>query len=185
METFTVKSSTSNRGASRKAGVAPYRNPALSAEKRVKDLLSRMTLQEKVAQMLCICQQNPPKLVDADGNFDPAKAKQAFRNGNGLGQVGRPSDAGKGLNARRMAETTNAIQKFFLENSRLGIPVVFHEECLHGHAAIGATSFAQPIALGGTFDPALVEALYAMTAEETRLRGAHQALTPVVDVARD
>ena len=63
--------------------------------------------------------------------------------------------------------------------------MIFHEECLHGHAAIGATSFPQPIALGGTFDPALVEELYAMTAEETRVRGAHQALTPVVDVARD
>src|SRR5436305_2596325 len=185
METFTVKSSTSNRGASRRAGVAPYRNPALSAEKRVKDLLSRMTLQEKVAQMLCICQQNPPKLVDADGNFDPAKAKQAFRNGNGLGQVGRPSDAGKGLNARRMAETTNAIQKFFLENSRLGIPVVFHEECLHGHAAVDGTSYPQPIALASTFNPKLIESIFTATALEARSRGAHQALTPVVDVVRD
>jgi beta-glucosidase len=84
-----------------------------------------------------------------------------------------------------MAELTNAIQKFFIEESRLGIPVIFHEECLHGHAAVGATSFAQPIGLAGTFNPALVEALYAMTAEEARVRGTHQALTPVVDVARD
>jgi beta-glucosidase len=94
-------------------------------------------------------------------------------------------DGGIGLSPRATAELTNAIQKFFIGNSRLGIPVIFHEECLHGHAAIGATSFPQPIALGGTFDPALVESLYAMTAKETRLRGAHQALTPVVDVARD
>ena len=113
------------------------------------------------------------------------KAKAHFKNGHGLGQVGRPSDAGKGKNAREMAELTNAIQKFFIENSRLGIPVMFHEECLHGHAGIGATSFPQPIGLAATFNPALVEALYAMTAEETRVRGTHQALTPVVDVARD
>jgi beta-glucosidase len=80
---------------------------------------------------------------------------------------------------------TNAIQKFFVEHSRLGIPVIFHEECLHGHAGPGSTSFPQPIALGASFDPALAERLFTMTALEARLRGAHQALTPVVDVARD
>ncbi|MGA8313930.1 MAG: glycoside hydrolase family 3 N-terminal domain-containing protein, partial [Terriglobales bacterium] len=163
----------------------PYRNPGLSPERRVKDLLSRMTLEEKAAQMLCIWQQKPKTLVDADGKFDLAKAKQFFKDGNGLGQVGRPSDAGKGLNARQMAETTNAIQKFFLENTRLGIPVVFHEECLHGHAAVGGTSFPQPIALAATFNTELVESLFTITAFEARSRGAHQALTPVVDVARD
>jgi len=151
----------------------------------VKDLLSRMTLKEKAAQMLCIWQQKPQTLVDADGNFDLAKAKQAFKDGHGLGQVGRPSDAGKGLGPRQMAETTNAIQKFFIENTRLGIPVIFHEECLHGHAAVGGTSFPQPIGLGATFDPELVESIFTKTAFEARSRGAHQALTPVVDVARD
>src|ERR1051326_7930875 len=83
--------------------ILPYRNPLLSAERRTKDLLSRMTLEEKAAQMLCIWQKKPQTLVDADGNFDLSKAKQSFKDGNGLGQVGRPSDAGKGLNARRMA----------------------------------------------------------------------------------
>ena len=84
-----------------------------------------------------------------------------------------------------MAELTNAIQKFFVENSRLKIPVIFHEECLHGHAAIDGTSFSQPIGLGATFDPELVRRLFEMTAEEARVRGTHQALTPVVDVARE
>lgn len=163
----------------------PYRNTALSAERRVKDLLSRMTLEEKAAQMLCIWQKKPQTLVDADGKFDLAKAKQAFKDGHGVGQVGRPSDAGKGLNARKMAETTNAIQKFFIENSGLGIPVVFHEECLHGHAAVDGTSFPQPIALASTFNPGLIESIFTATALEARSRGAHQALTPVVDVARD
>ena len=184
----TVKktnSSNSTRNAARKASLVPYRNPALSAEKRVKDLLSRMTLEEKAAQMLCIWQKKPQTLVDADGNFDLAKAKQAFKDCRGLGQVGRPSDAGKGLNARKMAETTNAIQKFFIENSRLGIPVVFHEECLHGHAAVDGTSYPQPIALASTFNPELIESIFTATALECRSRGAHQALTPVVDVARD
>jgi beta-glucosidase len=144
-----------------------------------------MTLEEKAAQMLCIWQKKPQTLVDADGNFDLARAKQSFKDGHGLGQVGRPSDAGKGLNARKMAETTNAIQRFFIENSRLGIPVVFHEECLHGHAAVDGTSFPQPIALASTFNPALIESIFSVTALEARSRGAHQALTPVVDVARD
>ena len=144
-----------------------------------------MTLQEKAAQMMCVWQQKAETLLDPNGNFDFQKAKAAFKKGHGLGQVGRPSDAGGGRGARAMAELTNAIQRFFLENTRLGIPVMFHEECLHGHAAIGGTSFPQPIALGATFNPELVEALFAMTAEEARLRGAHQALTPVVDVARD
>ena len=164
---------------------APYRNATLPAAKRVKDLLARMTLEEKAAQMMCVWQRKADTLVDAGGNFDAAKAKAAFQQRHGLGQVGRPSDAGKGQDARGMAELTNAIQKFFVENSRLGIPVIFHEECLHGHAAIGGTSFPQPIALGATFDPELVEALFTMTAAEARLRGTHQALTPVVDVARE
>ncbi len=167
------------------ASPPPYKNPAFPAARRVKDLLSRMTPEEKAAQMMCVWQKKSETLVDANGDFDPKKARAAFKTGHGLGQVGRPSDAGKGKNARAMAELTNAIQKFFIENSRLGIPVMFHEECLHGHAAIGATSFPQPIGLGATFNPGLIESLYAMTAGETRARGAHQALTPVVDVARD
>ena len=170
----------------------PYRDASLTAEQRVADLLARMTLEEKAAQMMCVWQQKADTLVDPNGAFDLAKARRAFAHGNGIGQVGRPSDAGssghepeKGRTPRAMAELTNAIQKFFIEESRLGIPVVFHEECLHGHAAVGATSFSQPIGLAGTFNPALVESLYAMTAEEARVRGTHQALTPVVDVARD
>jgi beta-glucosidase len=162
-----------------------YKNPELSPARRVRDLLSRMTLEEKAAQMQCVWQKKAELFLDRQGNFDLQKARTCFKHGNGLGQVGRPSDAGKGKNAREMAELTNAIQRFFLEHSRLGIPVIFHEECLHGHAGIASTSFPQPIGLAATFNPALVEALYAVTAQETRLRGAHQALTPVVDVARD
>jgi len=168
-----------------------YRNPALPPSQRVKDLLKRMTVEEKAAQMVCVWQQKTETLIDERGNFDLKKARKAFRKGHGLGQVGRPSDAGgardsaQNRNARTMAELTNDIQRFFLENSRLGIPVIFHEECLHGHAAIGGTSFPQPIGLAATFDPQLVEQIFTITAAETRSRGAHQALTPVVDVARD
>jgi len=167
------------------AKLLPYKNPALPIEKRVHDLLSRMTLEEKAAQMMCIWQKKSETLLDADGNFDLEKAKASFKGGHGVGQVGRPSDAGKGKDPQENAELTNAIQKFFIEHSRLGIPVIFHEECLHGQASVGATSFSQPIGLAATFDPDLIKALFAMTAEEARSRGTHQALTPVVDVARD
>jgi beta-glucosidase len=165
--------------------VPAYKNARLASAKRVKDLLSRMTLEEKAAQMMCIWLSKAEKLLDEKGNFDFAKAKKSFKDGRGLGQVGRPSDAGGGKNAHDMAVLTNEIQKFFLENSRLGIPVIFHEECLHGEAAPDGTSFPQPIALGGTFNPELVEKLFSMTALEARSRGANQALTPVVDVARE
>ncbi len=170
----------------------PYKNAALSAAARAADLLSRMTVEEKAAQMMCVWQDKRTTLLGADGNFDVNVARRAFASGHGLGQVGRPSDAGStpttpadGKTARGQAELTNAIQRFFIEESRLGIPVVFHEECLHGQAAVGATSFPQPIGLAATFNPALVESLYAMTAEEARSRGTHLALTPVVDIARD
>lgn len=172
--------------------MTPYKNADLPVRQRVDDLISRMSLEEKAAQMVCVWQKKSETLVDAAGDFDLEKARASFREGHGLGQVGRPSDAGsiptepwRGKNARGQAELTNAIQRFFIEESRLGIPVLFHEECLHGQAAVDGTSFPQPIGLAATFDPALVEALYAMTAEEARVRGTHQALTPVVDVARD
>jgi beta-glucosidase len=165
--------------------IPAYLNPKLSAERRTRDLISRMTLQEKAAQMLCIWQQKSSTMLDENGNFNLQKARTHFKQRLGLGQVGRPSDAGGGKNARAMAELTNAIQGFFVENSRLKIPVIFHEECLHGHAAIDGTSFSQPIGLGATFDPELVCRLFEMTAEEARSRGTHQALTPVVDIARE
>jgi beta-glucosidase len=163
----------------------PYRRADVSIEQRVADLLGRMTLEEKAAQMLCIWEQKHELLLDGSGNFDVERARANYGHGHGLGQVGRPSDAGGGKNARDMAVLTNAIQKFFVEESRLGIPVVFHEECLHGHSAMDATSFPQPIGLAATFDVDLVRRVFTLTAEEARVRGAHQALTPVVDVARD
>ncbi len=166
-------------------GPLPYKDRTRSADERAADLLARMTLEEKVAQMVGVWRQKAALLVDEQGRFDAGKTRLNFGHGHGLGQVGRPSDAGGGLGARAMAELTNAIQRFFIEESRLGIPVIFHEECLHGQAAKEGTSFPQPIGLGATFDPGLVERLYAMTAAEARARGTHQALTPVVDVARE
>jgi beta-glucosidase len=162
---------------------APYKNPTLPLHERVADLLSRMTLEEKIAQMICIWGEKKTWLFDDDGNLSPEKMARSLRHG--IGQIARLSDTAGGQSPRAMAELANRLQEFFVENTRLGIPVVFHEECLHGLAARDATSFPQPIGLASTFNPSLIEKIYAAIAADTRSRGAHQALTPVVDVARD
>lgn len=149
---------------------------------RVSNLLSLMTIDEKLAQMECVW-NTKTMMLDRDFQFDADSARMNFPDG--IGQVGRPSDVNGGLQPEETARLTNAIQKYFVEETRLGIPVIFHEECLHGHAGKNATSFPQPIGLAATFDPDLVERLYTMTALEARSIGAHQALTPVVDVARE
>jgi beta-glucosidase len=160
-----------------------YKDASAPLDDRVKDLLGRMTLEEKVAQMWCVWQSKGRLLLDSTGKFDVAKARKNFPNG--LGQVGRPSDTQGGLEPYETALLTNSIQKYFVEETRLGIPTFYHEECLHGHAAKGSTSFPQPIGMAGTFNPALVEEIFTLVAKEARLRGTHQALSPVVDIARD
>jgi beta-glucosidase len=157
----------------------PYKNPQLSVDARVADLLSRMTLEEKVAQTQALWQKKA-LITDAAGNFAPEKAATVLQHG--MGQITRPSEK-KG--PREMAEFTNAIQRWILTHTRLGIPVMFHEECLHGHAAPKGTHFPQAIALASTWNPALVEEVFTAVAREVRARGARQALTPVLDLARD
>ncbi len=162
----------------------PYRNSRLPLEQRVADLLARMTLEEKVAQLTSTMEMmaagSDASLVDPKGSFMPERA--AVRLKNGIGQISRPSGM---RGPRAMAEFTNSIQKWARDNTRLGIPVLFHEECLHGHAAQKGTSFPQAIALASTWDPGLVEKVFSATASEVRARGAQQCLTPVLDLARD
>ena len=138
-----------------------------------------MTLEEKVAQMMCLWNAKK-QITDAQGRFDPARAPKWFRVG--IGRIERPSD---GHGARAEAEFTNAIQRWVKDHTRLGIPVIFHEEALHGLQGQEATSFPQAIALASTWNPDLVERAFAVVAREVRARGAQQVLAPVVDVARD
>lgn len=170
--------------------VAPYKNPKLANDVRVKDLLSRMTLEEKVAQMWCHWEsQAKVKILNAQGELD--EAQLAKRAPNGLGQVARPSEGGgngalgKGFNAYETAIFANKIQKYFVEKTRLGIPVMFHEESLHGNQSRDATAFPTHLALGSTWNEALLTEVYTHVAEEVRLRGGHQVLAPVVDLGRD
>ena len=164
----------------------PYKNPALPIDARVKDLLKRMTLEEKVAQLESTWQNHGQNLapedyfVDEKGVLDESKAKQLLKNG--LGQVSRPSE---GRGPAEMADFTNRLQHIAIENSRLGIPLMFHEECLHGFVALGATSYPQAIGLATTWDDALLKRVFNAVALEARSRGADECLMPVVDVARD
>jgi beta-xylosidase len=160
-----------------------YKNPRLPVEARVADLLSRMTLEEKVAQMLCIWRQKQTILLDEEGKLTLDKLSLHFKYG--LGHIARLSDTFGGQGPADMARLANSLQRYFVEETRLGIPAIIHEECLHGLAGKEATSYPQPIGLASTFNPDLIEKIYAAIAEDARSRGAHQALTPVLDVARD
>jgi len=177
---------------------APYRNARLPVAERVEDLLGRMTLEEKVAQLIGIW-EHKGDIQTPSGDFAPDKATTAFPNG--LGQISRPQDkrgvdpaangaAGQAGDApnrtgRETADYVNAGQRWAVEQTRLGIPLLFHEEALHGYVARGATSFPQSIALASSWDPAMVTRVFSVAAREMRARGAQLALAPVVDVARD
>lgn len=154
-----------------------YRNPRLPVEQRVVDLLGRMMIEEKVAQLQTAFVAIAP-LLDEEGNFVPEKARERKKE-----DLGAPPRRRRG--PREMAEFNNAIQKYFLENTRLGVPVMTVGEALHGHMADGGTSFPQAIALASTWDVGLVEEVYTIAAAEMRARGMCHALTPVLDLARD
>jgi beta-glucosidase len=162
-----------------------YKNPRLPVERRVADLLARMTLEEKIAQLTCLWggrpQVEPPKNFDTDrGDFSPEKAAQVMKHG--IGQIARQREQKV---PRQGAMFANAVQKWLIENTRLGIPAILHDEILHGHMAKGSTSFPQPIALATTWDPEFITKVFTAGALETRARGSHQVLGPNLDLGRD
>ncbi len=165
----------------------PYKNPRLSIEERVKDLLSRMTLEEKVAQMMCVWMEKPndntgiPKeQLPFGGKFSPELAKQKMPNG--IGQFARQREL---LTPKESAEYANAVQKWLKDNTRLGIPAVFHDEILHGNMSSGSTVFPVPIALSSSWDTDLINRVFTVAAKHTRLRGTHHVLGPNMDLARE
>jgi beta-glucosidase len=159
------------------AATPEYQDPALPVERRVADLLGRMTLDEKVMQLRGL---GAPlkKLIAATGELDLAQADAVL--GLGVGELGPIRETP----AREVA-SRNAIQKYLREKTRLGIPAIFHDEGCHGLLAPQATSFPIPIGLACSWDPELTERIYTVVAREMRARGIHHALTPVVDVCRE
>ncbi|MCP9223546.1 glycoside hydrolase family 3 C-terminal domain-containing protein [Erythrobacter sp. LQ02-29] len=172
-----------------------YRDARAPIPSRVADLLARMTLPEKIAQLRAAWAQKADMIEGLE--FDPAKASAAFPDG--IGHVTRPSDkrgvpgitgAAGGTAARwrtpkQTVDFINALQRWALEDTRLGIPVLLHEESLHGYMATEATMFPQAIALAGSFDTDLMRRVQAVIAREVRARGVPLVLSPVVDIVRD
>jgi beta-glucosidase len=170
--------------------LVPYKNSRLSTDERVKDLLGRMNAEEKVAQMLCHWESQASFRVLDTLTGEVNEALLAKRAPHGLGEVARPSEGrgtgmGKGPDAFATATLANKIQKYFVEKTRLGIPVMFHEEGLHGNQSKDATVFPTHLALGSTWNEPLLGEIYTKVAEEVRLRGGHHVLAPVVDLGRD
>src|SRR5260221_3785497 len=182
---ITVVASRSSAKTQSQGQIPGFKNPGLSMEQRVADLLSRMTLEEKIAQMTCLWVNRPQKNAQTDfatdrGDFSPEKASQGMKYG--IGQIARQREQ-KG--PRDGAVFANAVQTWLQESTRLGIPAIFHDEILHGHMARGSTSFPQPIALASTWDPEFIERVFTAAALETRARGSQQVLGPNLDLARD
>ncbi len=155
-----------------------YKDPALPISDRVADLLSQMTLQEKLAQLGSVWVFE----LLTDLQLDPAKADDKMRLG--LGQITRVAGASN-VDPTSGAALANAIQHYLVNDTRLGIPAIVHEECCAGYMAHSATCFPQIIGLASTWSPDLAERMAAVVRTQMRAGGAHQGLSPVIDVARD
>ncbi len=165
---------------------AIYKDAGQPVSDRIADLIGRMTTEEKVAQVMSVW-ATKHEMESGNFEFDPVKAHEVIPHG--IGHVARPSElSGNGEPGRTGAGTVeyvNAIQRYLVEDTRLGIPALMHEESLHGLAAKDATSWGQPISVAATFNRDLTRRLYRTAARQAASRGAHVVLTPVVDVARD
>ena len=154
-----------------------YRDASASVDERVEDLLAQMTPEEKVAQLTAV---SAVRLLGA-GGLDEARVASHVTHG-----IGQLSMAG-GLSEdpAEVVEFGNRFQRHLVEHTRLGIPAIFHCEALAGLLHSAAADFPTAIALAATWDPAAVEAMNEVTRSQMRALGIHQALSPVLDVARD
>ena len=168
-----------------------YKDPSLSIDIRLSDLLSRMTLEEKVGQLLCPLGW---EMYEIHGNevCPSGKFKQLIKERN-VGMLWATYRAdpwtkktlANGLNSEMAAKAGNALQKYVMENTRLGIPMFLAEEAPHGHMAIGATVFPTGIGMAATWSPELVKEVGQVIAKEIRSQGGHISYGPVLDLTRD
>ena len=156
-----------------------YKRSDLPAEIRARDLLSKMTLEEKMMQLGSVWGY---ELLDQEGRFSEERANELLRHG--IGQITRPGGA-TNLEPAEVVKFVNQIQRYLVERTRLGVPAMIHEECLAGYMGLGATNFPQPIAMASTWDPDLVRRVACAIGSDMKKVGAHQGLAPVVDVVRD
>ncbi len=154
---------------------APYRNPRLPTAERVRDLMGRMSLEDKFWQLFMI-----PGDRDA-----PADDYSHGIFGLQISEAPRGDSVPLGDAARAQARRIDAIQRYFVDSTRLGIPIIPFDEAVHGLVREGATVFPQAIGLAATWDSALVHDVAAAIAAETRSRGVRQVLSPVINIASD
>jgi beta-glucosidase len=150
-----------------------YRDPTLPTPRRVADLVRRMTLEEKLEQLMGGRRRWAAKASAEDGSgrlFD--RVEQLWRNESETS----PRDA---------AAIRNDVQRYFVEKTRLGIPTLFLGEALHGYMAYGSTGFPQVLGLASTWDPELVQQVFGVAADEMSAAGTRQAFTPVLDLGRE
>jgi len=158
-----------------------YKNPQLTVEQRVTDLLGRMTIEEKFWQLFMIpgdLEGGKEKYKNGIFGFKVSTAESSDDNFHNLND-------GHSHYAIETARKINAIQKYFMEETRLGIPIIAFDEALHGLVRDGATAFPQSIALAATWDTALMSHVAETIADETKSRGIRQVLSPVVNIAGD
>lgn len=191
-----------------------YLNPDLPVEERVKDLLSQMTLEEKISQLKArglhlwkiFSELSEGLPADKRKKFENLFFKIIFEERDILEAisthfwrkhwrevivekekyaVGQLSCALRSFSPRESAELANEIQKFVVKETHLRIPLIIHDECIHGCMAKGCTIFPQSIALVSSWDPDLMKEVAAAIGKETRVRGIHQCLSPTINIARD
>jgi beta-glucosidase len=164
-----------------------YRDPTLGVLERVADLLGRMTRDEKIAQLCGIWLTLDPgggEVAPYQGMFSQGGLDPEEKLRHGIGQLTRPLGSAP-VAAADGARMVNELQRRMVEETRLGIPVLAHDECLTGYMTLGATSFPAPLNWGSTWHPELVAEVAAAIRDEMRSTGARQGLAPVADVIRD
>lgn len=153
----------------------PYKNAALPVDQRVNDLMRRMTLDEKIAQIRHLHSWN---IFDGQ-ELDDGKLAEATKD------IAWGFVEGFPLTGENCRKNMRAIQQYMVEHTRLGIPAFTVAESLHGSAHEGSTIYPQNIALGSTFNPSLAYRKAASTARDLHAQGMRQVLAPCIDVVRD
>lgn len=164
-------------GFARKEKLPVYKNPAFTSSVRAADLLSRMSVEEKTAQLMAVWDSNNMSYTQTAG-MDSAKMRKTF--GLGVHSV-QPTFK----NIKETVAERNMIQRFLLEKTRLGIPALFVDEGQHGMMRPEATVFPQAIGLACSWNPQLIGEVYDVVAREMRSRGTTHVLSPVIDVCRE
>lgn len=155
-----------------------FRDPTRGARERADDLLARMTLEEKLAQLGGVW------ITDLLEHGDFSRERSGERLAHGVGHITRLA-AATGRRPAESAALANEVQSYLLDHTRLGIPAVIHEEACAGYMARDATCYPQAIGQAATWDPPLIEAMASSIREQMRAVGAHHALAPVLDITRD